>query len=75
MLKENTHNTIQVSHNGNRETLPAATHLASAIDRWGYGDKKIAAAINGDFIPRQQYSQTRLNQGDTIDIVRPVGGG
>lgn len=66
---------IQVSHNGATETLPAATHLACAIDSWGYGDKKIAAAINGDFIPRGQYSLTTLNQGDKIDIVRPVGGG
>jgi sulfur carrier protein len=66
---------IQVSHNGTTETLPVATHLASAIDSWGYGDKKIAAAINGDFIPRGQYSLTTLNQGDNIDIVRPVGGG
>lgn len=69
------HKSIQVSHNGNAETLPALTHLAGAIDHWGYGDKKIAAAINGDFIPRDQYASTTLNQGDNIDIVRPVGGG
>ena len=68
-------NTIEVSHNGEIEHLAAHTFLATAISRWGYGDKKVAAAINGDFIPRNRYCDTALNDGDMIDIVRPVGGG
>jgi sulfur carrier protein len=34
-----------------------------------------AVAINGDFVPRSQYAETPLQNGDQIDIVSPVGGG
>jgi len=66
---------IAVSHNGQEQQLPQNTDLASAINAWGYGEKKIAAAINGDFITRANYHHTQLKQGDKIDIVSPVGGG
>lgn len=38
-------------------------------------DLALAIAINGEFVPRAQYAQVRLRDGDTLDIVRPVGGG
>lgn len=34
-----------------------------------------AVALNGEFVPRSQYAQTMLNDGDALDIVSPVGGG
>ncbi len=34
-----------------------------------------AVAVNTVFVPKQQYVQTQLNQGDVIDIVNPVVGG
>lgn len=66
---------IEVSYNGVRQQISSGTSLAEAVALWGYGDKKIASAINGDFIARSQYATTLLNAQDTIDIVSPVGGG
>lgn len=34
-----------------------------------------AAAVNTVFVPKTQYAQTRLQENDSIDIVRPVVGG
>lgn len=34
-----------------------------------------AVAINGEFVPRSRYANTRLTDGDLVDIVSPVGGG
>ncbi len=34
-----------------------------------------AVALNSVFVPRQQYAATRVQDGDCIDIVRPVAGG
>lgn len=34
-----------------------------------------AIAVNGEFVPRSQYGEIALNDGDQIDIVSPVGGG
>lgn len=66
---------ITVSHNGEPTELASTLSLAQAIEHWRYGDLKIAAAINGEFVPRSQYGQRQLAEGDQIDIVRPIGGG
>jgi sulfur carrier protein len=49
--------------------------LIQALQLWGYGDGKIAVAINGEFVSRSTYNERLLNAGDQIDIVKPVGGG
>lgn len=66
---------IQVSVNNEIKTLAADTLLSQALQDWGYGDSKIAVAINQEFVPRSTYAERKLNPDDQIDIVRPVGGG
>lgn len=34
-----------------------------------------AAAVNLEFVPNAQYTQTRLQSDDRIDIISPVTGG
>lgn len=38
-------------------------------------EKPFAIALNGEFVARESYQTIVLNDGDEIDIVRPVGGG
>ncbi len=66
---------IQISVNNEPHEISAETPLSSALASWGYGEGKIAVAINGEFVPRSTYSERRLAHGDLIDIVKPVGGG
>lgn len=37
--------------------------------------KRVAVAVNGQFVPRSQYAQARVKHDDKIDIVTAVGGG
>jgi len=37
--------------------------------------QSFAVALNSDFIGRADYSQTSINQGDSIDILFPIQGG
>lgn len=66
---------INISLNNETQQLAAATLLSDAITQWGFGETKIAVAINGEFVPRSTYSSRELRNGDQIDIVKPVGGG
>ena len=66
---------ITISLNNESVSLPANTLLSDALQAWGYGDSKIAVAINGEFVPRSTYTERELLNGDQIDIVKPVGGG
>lgn len=67
---------IDLFVNGDAKTLASATtSVAQALETWGYKCNSIAVALNGDFVPRSQYSDTLLSNNDKLDIVAPIQGG
>ena len=48
-----------------------ADHLAAT----DYDPKRIAVERNGELVPKAQYNETVLADGDSIEIVSFVGGG
>lgn len=66
---------INISLNNDPKQIADNTFLSDALIEWGFGEIKIAVAINGEFVPRSTYSERQLQAGDQIDIVKPVGGG
>ena len=40
-----------------------------------YDQKRIAIERNGDIVPKSQYSEIVLSDGDNVEIVSFVGGG
>jgi sulfur carrier protein len=66
----------QFSLNGQDEPLTATTLAAllaeKAVDT---GQKGIAVALNGAVVPRAEWPTTRLNPGDSVEIVRARQGG
>jgi sulfur carrier protein len=65
----------KISVNNEMIEINTGTMLHDALVQWGYGDGKIAVAINGEFVARSGYSERELQNGDAVDIVKPVGGG
>lgn len=49
--------------------------LAGALEELGYNQARIATAINGLFIPMKRRGETRLKDGDMLDVVAPMQGG
>lgn len=66
---------ITISLNNEQITLPPDTPLNIALEQWGFGEGKVAVAINGEFVPRSRYAEQRLVENDEVDVVKPVGGG
>ena len=67
--------TIDVSINGERLNVEAATLQALLLAR-GYNLKgAFACALNNTFVPRPQWPERLLVNGDRIDIVTPITGG
>jgi len=52
-----------------------AQQLEQLIQSLGYGAHKIAAAVDGTFVPAQRYGDTALYEGAEIEIVAPMQGG
>ena len=67
--------TIDVSLNGERLNVEAATLQALLLERGYQLETAFACAINNAFVPRPQWPSRRLVNGDRIDIVTPITGG
>ncbi|MBT8155169.1 sulfur carrier protein ThiS [Epibacterium ulvae] len=65
---------MKITVNGDATTV-AATTLADALVEMGYGDVKVATAVNEDFVPASLRATTELTQGDRLEIVAPRQGG
>ncbi|MFL2784039.1 MAG: sulfur carrier protein ThiS [Dehalococcoidia bacterium] len=67
---------IEIRINGNIERIEDDSTLDSYLQILGLQDRKaIAIALNGEVIPREQFSQTKISVGDSLEIVRAIGGG
>lgn len=65
----------QISLNGEWQPLEKELPLVNALELWGYGEAKVAVAVNGQFIAKSQHATVQIKAGDQIDVVAPVTGG
>ena len=49
--------------------------LSSYLEENGINPQRIAVELNGEILPKSQYSNTALKDGDVVEIVNFVGGG
>jgi len=67
--------TLNISLNGERIATDAA-NLQALLLALGYELKgAFACAVNNSFVPRQQWPERAIQNGDRIDIVTPITGG
>lgn len=65
---------MKIMVNGTQTETGAET-LAAVLDEFGYGDARVATAVNEQFVPVAQRGQTTLEPGDRVEIVTPRQGG
>lgn len=63
-----------VKINGHEENAAGMT-IEEYLKKTDYDPKRIAIERNGELIPKAEYSNTILNDGDSVEIVSFVGGG
>nr|VFJ62277.1 MAG: sulfur carrier protein ThiS [Candidatus Kentron sp. FW] len=49
--------------------------IADLLEAQGIVGKRIAVEVNEEILPRGEYGQYRLREGDRVEIVRAIGGG
>ncbi len=53
----------------------AATTLDAFLTEQGYGEAKVATAVNGSFVPAMMRAGQALSDGDAIEVLAPMQGG
>tara|TARA_B100001750_G_C15502566_1_gene598200 strand:+ start:474 stop:677 length:204 start_codon:yes stop_codon:yes gene_type:complete len=66
---------INVTINGQDNDIEEGFCIADYLNQIQVDMKFIAVAHNGEIIEKEDYFKTMLNEGDKLEIVRPVGGG
>ena len=66
---------LQVKLNGEPRELPDASTVAQAVAALTAAPSGVAAAVNGDVIPRGSWTTTMLHDGDQVEVVTAVQGG
>ena len=57
------------------EKKVTAQNIEQLLTELNLGEKKVAVELNQEIIPRDNYSNTKVSEGDSIEIVHFVGGG
>lgn len=65
---------ISITLNGRPNTAYADEPLSIALQRWNESDD-FAVAHNDQFVPRGEYTEIILSEGDRIEILTPMQGG
>lgn len=66
---------ITVTINGERKKLPGELTAAGLLDELGLDAGKVAIERNREILPKSKYGNTRLSEGDELEIVHFIGGG
>lgn len=59
----------------NGEKLDFSGTVAELLDFMEYNGKRVAVELNENIVPKAEYGNTEVSDGDRLEIVRFVGGG
>jgi len=66
---------LQVKLNGEPRELPDGSTITQAVAELTTAAAGVAAAVNGDVVPRGSWDATLLRDGDQVEVVTAVQGG
>lgn len=67
--------TIQIAVNGEPYQLAAAASVIELVKQLDYAPERLAIELNLNILPRAEWTETKLQAGDKLEIVHFVGGG
>lgn len=66
---------MTITLNGEPRSLDAAATVERLLSILGLQPVRVAVEINEELVPRRQFSQTTIRDGDRVEVVTFVGGG
>lgn len=66
---------MRVRVNGAERELEEGATVATLLEAVGVPRQGTAVVRRGEIVPRSDYEETALEEGDALEVVRMVGGG
>ncbi len=66
---------MQITVNGQMVTLDDVMTVEQVLDTVDVPPNYLAVELNGDVVPREEYTRCVVNEGDQLEVVTLVGGG
>lgn len=66
---------ITITLNGKPREVDGPLNVMLLLEKLGVNPKQVAVAMNGEVVPRAAWEQALVQDGDTVEVVRAVGGG
>jgi sulfur carrier protein len=66
---------MNITLNGKPHELDGERSIAALLQSLNVKAEQVAVAVNGEVVRRRAWPQTEIRPGDTVEIVRAVGGG
>ena len=67
--------TLEVGVNGTVHQVPAGCTVARLVELLEVSAPRVAVERNGEVVPRRQWAEVLLAEGDRLEVVTFVGGG
>jgi sulfur carrier protein len=67
--------TVRVIINGEPAAMPEGSTLGQVVASVTNLDAGVAAAVNGEVVPRRSWPATTVGDGDRVEVVTAVQGG
>ncbi|MBD2569577.1 sulfur carrier protein ThiS [Anabaena lutea] len=61
--------------NGETQSCVSETSLPELLQQLGFNPRLVAVEYNGEILHRQFWSETKIENGDRLEVVTIVGGG
>jgi sulfur carrier protein len=61
--------------NGKKRLIDSNFGIIDIVKSFKVEKKYLAVGLNGEFVPKQLYSEIKLKEGDEIEVVSPHPGG
>jgi sulfur carrier protein len=68
-------NQITLQVNGEIHNCPVQTPLPELLQQLGFNPRLVAVEYNGEILHRQFWQETKVENGDRLEVVTIVGGG
>jgi len=66
---------MEIQINGESRQVQDECTVAQLLESLSLANKRLAFEVNLEIVPRSDYAQHTLSEGDRIEIVHAIGGG